>query len=753
MVGECDGPASAGTGSSAPGRATREALAADRAALAIRAALDRLSAALARSAAAFCSLRAWHDFGFARLDDHARERFGRSGRWLRDLAALGVGLASAPQLAEALAGRDGGRPLGRVAATLVARAAPLGNIEEWIRLARTVSVRDLREAIRAAREARQRGDVAAAATGAGLAEAAAAGAGLARPAAAAAGLARPAAAAAGLAGAATAAPQDDLDDGVDRVLARIPVPFPIAVAFEEALDLFRAVEGRQATVTAFLEALVGEARGARPEGWAGFVAPLQHGPADAVVEAALRRATSAWSALPAADSEAAGALASAARFSSLEKNAGEGDAAALDRQISAFVAVENELESWLGGLLAAMHERGDWSALMFAGVGHYAEERLGLSRSRAGERSRLARALRGRPRVARACAAGRISMEAAALIHRMLGDEEVGDETEAAWVEHAEVATIKRMRDEARAAGLYRSRAWACRPPVPPAPCSDERWAASLRRSPGDAIRSVLALGVRAAGLSMPVEPMDAEPDVFHRGEPDARLAGEPDVFHAEGRGTGDVPGHGDCAVVRFTPSADAALPMEPDVFLRLRLPADLATDLMEAIEAARADLQSRVMSCPWDGDWVADGPPSLWIARIAFVRGRRVPLWAGLLALLEEFVATWDTDAGAPERRDDTIFVRDGWRCAAPGCSSRRNLEIHHIVYRSNDGSDDGWNLITLCRFHHQRGEHGTLMTVRGRAPCGLVWRLGRPEVAVGYANERRCVSGLTGPVSGLSA
>jgi hypothetical protein len=45
----------------------------------------------------------------------------------------------------------------------------------------------------------------------------------------------------------------------------------------------------------------------------------------------------------------------------------------------------------------------------------------------------------------------------------------------------------------------------------------------------------------------------------------------------------------------------------------------------------------------------------------------------------------------------------------------------------------------VTLCRFHHQRGEHGGLMSVRGAAPLGLTWRLGRPDLSVAYRNERR--------------
>ena len=121
-----------------------------------------------------------------------------------------------------------------------------------------------------------------------------------------------------------------------------------------------------------------------------------------------------------------------------------------------------------------------------------------------------------------------------------------------------------------------------------------------------------------------------------------------------------------------------------------------------------------------------------------------------GILALIEDFVATWDADEraddaqGATERRrgairEDAILVRDGWRCAAPGCSSRWNLEVHHVVYRSRGGGDDERNLVVLCRFHHQRGEHGGLGRCEGRAPLGLTWRLGAAPDSTWYRNERR--------------
>ena len=35
--------------------------------------------------------------------------------------------------------------------------------------------------------------------------------------------------------------------------------------------------------------------------------------------------------------------------------------------------------------------------------------------------------------------------------------------------------------------------------------------------------------------------------------------------------------------------------------------------------------------------------------------------------------------------------------------CGSTQWLEIHHIVYRSELGSNDERNLIRLCKYHHQ--------------------------------------------------
>src|SRR2546425_11561392 len=66
-------------------------LQADRLAFALRAAGDRLALPLARAARGFCQARGWEKFGYARLRDHARGGFGRSGRWMSGMGVLGEG--------------------------------------------------------------------------------------------------------------------------------------------------------------------------------------------------------------------------------------------------------------------------------------------------------------------------------------------------------------------------------------------------------------------------------------------------------------------------------------------------------------------------------------------------------------------------------------------------------------------------------------------------------------------------------------
>lgn len=45
-------------------------------------------------------------------------------------------------------------------------------------------------------------------------------------------------------------------------------------------------------------------------------------------------------------------------------------------------------------------------------------------------------------------------------------------------------------------------------------------------------------------------------------------------------------------------------------------------------------------------------------------------------------------------------VYRRDHWRCAL--CDSPRGIQIHHVIKRSQGGSNDPMNLITLCMYCH---------------------------------------------------
>ena len=97
------------------------------------------------------------------------------------------------------------------------------------------------------------------------------------------------------------------------------------------------------------------------------------------------------------------------------------------------------------------------------------------------------------------------------------------------------------------------------------------------------------------------------------------------------------------------------------------------------------------------------------------------------LKRLLGHAIMTW-VEQGR-QFRDYADFARDGYRCTAPGCTARRNLQSHHIVFRSRGGPDEPWNRTTLCAFHHLRGVHEGRLRVEGRAPDALVFELGTGE------------------------
>jgi hypothetical protein len=56
-------------------------------------------------------------------------------------------------------------------------------------------------------------------------------------------------------------------------------------------------------------------------------------------------------------------------------------------------------------------------------------------------------------------------------------------------------------------------------------------------------------------------------------------------------------------------------------------------------------------------------------------------------------------------------VLARDRHRCRVPGCTHATYLDIHHVVPRSEGGSNDPENIITLCGAHHRATHRGELV------------------------------------------
>ncbi len=131
------------------------------------------------------------------------------------------------------------------------------------------------------------------------------------------------------------------------------------------------------------------------------------------------------------------------------------------------------------------------------------------------------------------------------------------------------------------------------------------------------------------------------------------------------------------------------------------------------------------------DAEIVFSGPATVIAAFRATVFAFTQPgerAWHGLERLLVHAIREWESQ---PDHTNP-VFARDGYRCSAPICTSRRNLHSHHIEWRSHGGGDEPENLACVCLFHHGTihsayyGIPEPRLRVSGRAPGDLSWEIG---------------------------
>jgi hypothetical protein len=121
------------------------------------------------------------------------------------------------------------------------------------------------------------------------------------------------------------------------------------------------------------------------------------------------------------------------------------------------------------------------------------------------------------------------------------------------------------------------------------------------------------------------------------------------------------------------------------------------------------------------------------WLERLYLRHGPRTGSFFRYLCL--SFAEVWRKNSdGKPAYAH--IYARDLHRCTNPVCS-RRDLNPHHLQFRSAGGDDSDENLATLCVWCHLEGVHGGRLRVEPPASA-MKWRIGRNAHTVVHGRTR---------------
>ena len=386
----------------------------------------------------------------------------------------------------------------------------------------------------------------------------------------------------------------------------------------------------------------------------------------------------------------------------------------VDRRLRQAVRLSQHADWYLACMLYTFSNYRLAERAQFASFQHYVRERLGLSGSTARKLVRLRREFFFFPAVRDAYRQGKLTQTQAELVCRAASDE-----TEVAWLEYAYVVSARQLQDDVRRLDAWRES--KCMPHVlPPVPgdvlaewqtvqLAERPVKTDVGRTPGGDV--VPAPSQEARQMCAPLDPV---------GAPGAGLPGMPDI------------------------AALLALASDP-----IRLWQTCAPQVVEATGLAYTRMMARfgrAVCLPDD----LPAPPSqavatlsIWIpAELEDIIGRgldgsRAALGVSasmgqcLGLMFDAFIATYGAEA-IKAMKTHPIQSRDGFRCTVPTCSARANLDAHHVIFRSQGGTDEWFNQTSTCEAHHIRGVHAGRILVKGKAPHGLVWFLGlRPDGA----------------------
>jgi hypothetical protein len=664
--------------------------------------LARLSGAIDRALALrLRRLRAGRGYvrlGFALFRDYVRERLGVAERTGQELSRLGEGLARLPALDAALAE-------GRItwtAAAEVARVAGAEDAGEWVAAAERLTVRALRERVRAALESTAGGrhgggpmsaecDHGSTTAGDGS-TAPDAGSNQVDPLAAVEPRPR-------------TSDASEMEDPIQTLSVEVD---PTTVhLWEAALDLCEMVAGTDLGPEEAPEFILADFLSGRPE-VASAHPPIEGSPP--VIHgwtreralraaAAVRSRQSAEQLGPAAVPE--GFAEELKQLEDVLRAPVPEDPFEIDLSMRRLVARRSALDLDLARLLRNFSSLRLAQHLGFAGLQAYVEERLGISARRASRLVGLDRRIFFFREIARAVRNGAIGTEAAWELFKVATPEA----TESVWIERARRRTVARLREEVRwvIREGRRGRLGALWMPPP-----HGRLSSALEEISAELLTPTSAGAWRGrVGDESPAEdaPTSAGPPpvAFEAPNNDATTSCDDLALRA--------------ALDAFSRRGEVGPRVRVDFLLR-----ESAIGLWTEARK-RIDAESRAV-------WVPDAEVLRCVA----------------IEFLATYLPLWFQEV----REGDPVAVRDRFRCQVPGCTVRGGA-AHHLRYRSQLGPDELWNLLFVCYTHHILGEHRRRIRISGRVGERVVFELGlKPDGTAleNFVNEERSLLESGGPV-----
>ncbi|MDQ7822559.1 MAG: HNH endonuclease signature motif containing protein [Candidatus Eremiobacteraeota bacterium] len=339
-------------------------------------------------------------------------------------------------------------------------------------------------------------------------------------------------------------------------------------------------------------------------------------------------------------------------------------------------SLRHSLSFYQGRLLRTLNNFGLYKDMLFLSLGHYTRERLGMSRSAAYSLIKLERWYLEYPDMLDLVQAGKLTPEQARLLSKVFNE---GTRVQGAWLSYAQEVPVATLMLAVEGFLRFAKRAVHKKWDIAPEAFEVAVTGRSVKRVPAPPSNATEPSGDE--GLDIGIQLCAQQKTMEGGGN-----SGVPAVIWKVTEG-GEHPELPEIlSILSGDPHKDGTFGSNPQALIRFFLKRDLIPLWNHAVRL-------------WGGEDLA-----------LFIE-----------ALLDAFLSAWDH----PEKRDlhSRVLARDHYQCQAPGCRCRRNLNAHHIKYRSHGGPTTEGNLLTLCMAHHLRCLHEGHLIIRGTAPHSLTF------------------------------